>query len=85
MYGYSSWREFWSRLKNRVDLLIVIATVIHEISYVKNSQYHIHLFFFSVLRTYRISYLFPGVLQLMVSQKRRLKFYSKTLTLPLLV
>jgi hypothetical protein len=60
------WKQFWRRIRNRIDLVIVIATVIDEFSFVRSSKYHIYLLVFSVCRSYRIAYLFPGVLQLLV-------------------
>jgi hypothetical protein len=41
--------------------------MIDEIPIVKKGPYHIYILIFSVLRSYRISYLFPGALQLLVS------------------
>lgn len=71
-YSSSTTKKFWSRIRNRVDLLIVMATIIDEIPIFKNSRYHICLLAFRVVRTYRIAYLFPGVMQLMVSREMKL-------------
>ncbi|KAL9554146.1 hypothetical protein MBANPS3_002946 [Mucor bainieri] len=65
IYGCLYWRQFWRRIRNRVDLVIVIATVIDELSFVRESRYHLFLLVFGVCRSYRIAYLFPGVLQLL--------------------
>lgn len=67
MYGSLNWEQFWSKYRNRVDLIIAVITVIDEIPSVRQSHYHIYLLVFSVLRAYRITNLFPGVMQLLVS------------------
>lgn len=66
IYGSLNWKYFWRKYRNRIDLLIAIISMMDEIPLVKHSRYHICLLVFSVLRSYRISYLFPGVLQLLV-------------------
>ncbi|GAN08579.1 cation channel family protein [Mucor ambiguus] len=65
IYGCLYWRQFWMRIRNRVDLIIVIATVADEFPFVRESKYHLFLLVFSVCRSYRIAYLFPGVLRLL--------------------
>jgi hypothetical protein len=66
IYGCLNWKQFWSRIRNRVDLVIALITIIDEMPIIKNSQYHICLIIFSIMRSYRIAYLFPGVLELLV-------------------
>ncbi|KAF1800899.1 Ion transport protein-domain-containing protein [Mucor lusitanicus] len=66
IYGCLHWRQFWRRIRNRVDMIIAIATVIDEFPFVRESRYHLFLLVFSVCRSYRIAYLFPGVLRLLV-------------------
>ena len=66
IYGCLHWKQFWRRIRNRVDLIIVIASVIDEFSFVRESKYHLFLLVFNVCRSYRIAYLFPGVLRLLV-------------------
>ncbi|KAI8644851.1 Ion transport protein-domain-containing protein [Parasitella parasitica] len=65
IYGCLHWKQYWQRIRNRVDLVIAIATVVDEFSFVRESKYHIYLLVFSVCRSYRIAYLFPGVLVLL--------------------
>ncbi|KAI7904858.1 Ion transport protein-domain-containing protein [Cokeromyces recurvatus] len=65
IYGSLSWNQFWDRFRNRVDFVIVIVTLINEIPYIKKSHYYTYLLIFDVLRSYRVAYLFPGVLQLL--------------------
>ncbi|KAL7311607.1 calcium channel protein [Mucor circinelloides] len=65
IYGCLHWKQFWRRIRNRVDLVIVIASVIDEFSFVRESKYHLFLLVFNVCRSYRIAYLFPGVLRLL--------------------
>lgn len=66
IYGCLHWRQFWRRIRNRMDLVIAIATVVDELPFVQESRYHLFLLVFSVCRSYRIAYLFPGVLKLLV-------------------
>lgn len=66
IYYHCNWSQFWKVTRNRVDLCIVIATVMDEVSVIKQSKYHIYLLAFRVLRSYRIAYLFPGVTKLLV-------------------
>ncbi|KAK4512387.1 uncharacterized protein ATC70_003085 [Mucor velutinosus] len=65
IYGCLHWRQFWMRIRNRVDLIIAIATVMDEFSFVRESRYHLFLLVFSVCRSYRVAYLLPGVLRLL--------------------
>ncbi|KAI9485907.1 MAG: Ion transport protein-domain-containing protein [Benjaminiella poitrasii] len=65
IYGSLDWNQFWSRIRNRVDLVIAVLTLIDEWPSMKESKYHVYLLIFAVLRSYRVAYLFPGVLQLL--------------------
>lgn len=64
--GRINWKTFWKSHRNRFDLIIAVATVLDEIGYIRNSQCHLYLLTFKVLRSYRVAYLFPGVLGLVV-------------------
>ncbi|KAI8967340.1 Ion transport protein-domain-containing protein [Mycotypha africana] len=62
--SYSKWKRFWKKPRNRIDFIIVIATLVGLLAPVRSSQYHALLVVFPVIRSYRLVYLFPGVLQL---------------------
>lgn len=66
MIGRVNWKMFWKSHRNRFDLLIAVATILDEIIYIRNSQCHMYMLIFKVLRSYRVAYLFPGVLSLVV-------------------
>ncbi|RCI02224.1 calcium channel protein, partial [Rhizopus stolonifer] len=65
VYGSLGWKQFWYRkFTNKTDFVLMLGTILGEFSFIKSSKYH-HLFvLFAILRSYRIAYLFPGVLQL---------------------
>lgn len=69
IYGRTNWKIFLRRIRNRIDSIIVIAAILDQISLVHDSHYHRYLLIFRVVRSYRILYLLPSVLQLMVSHK----------------
>ncbi|KAI7889601.1 Ion transport protein-domain-containing protein [Mucor mucedo] len=62
---YAGGTKFWKGTRNKVDTCIAVATV-SDVLLGKHGNYHIYLLVFSVTRSYRIAYLFPGVVKLLV-------------------
>lgn len=65
VYYAGHWSKFWKGTRSKVDVCIVIVTVLDKLLG-KHSKYHTYLLVFAVLRSYRIAYLFPGVVKLIV-------------------
>ncbi|KAI8147435.1 Ion transport protein-domain-containing protein [Fennellomyces sp. T-0311] len=64
--GSANWIQFWRYSRNRIDFYIAIASVVNQLPVVRNQiLLHRYLQVFAILRSYRLVYLFPRILQLL--------------------
>ncbi|KAF9193354.1 calcium channel protein [Haplosporangium sp. Z 767] len=63
--GHSTWKLFWKKKSNRVDLFLAISTSLLLLPVVREWEWYRYLTIFQVARAYRLIPVIPGVRDLM--------------------
>lgn len=66
MAGALSWVHFWTSIRNKVDLFLVVVTCVIQLPMIQDSSAYKYLTIFQCMRIYRLFICLPRVRRLLV-------------------